>query len=132
MRKLTICRLGFLLVILTLLFNLGETFAQTSTKTISVKDALDKVSELFGTQFVYERSTVKNKTTTVDVAAMKNKPVEEILKSILYPNNLLFLYVDKNHYTIVHKSTHKETAGSETNVTGVVPETSVRVTTDNK
>lgn len=69
--------------------------------TIPLKNALDEVTRIFGTKFVYERSTIGNKTTTVNVEAQKDQPVEKVLKSILYPNNLLFLYIDVNHYTIV-------------------------------
>lgn len=70
---------------------------------VTVKEALDKVTALYGTTFMYEGVLLKNKTTTVNVAAMKGRPVEDVLKSILYPGDLLFLYVDKNHYTIVSR-----------------------------
>lgn len=76
----------------------GAAAAQTK---IPLKEALDEVTRIFGTKFVFERSVIENKTTTVDVPAQKDQPVENVLKRVLYPNNLLFLYVDVNHYTIV-------------------------------
>lgn len=76
----------------------SHAFAQTK---VPLKNALDEVTRVFGTKFVFERSVIANKTTDVDVASQKGKPVEAVLKNILYPNNLLFLYVDVNHYTIV-------------------------------
>ena len=87
-----------LCVVIFALLPVQSIHAQTS---IPVKEALDEVSSVFGTRFVYERSVVAGKTTTVDVSSLKGKPVEDVLKSILYPNQLLFLYVDVNHYTIV-------------------------------
>ncbi|MDJ1492170.1 SusC/RagA family TonB-linked outer membrane protein [Cytophagaceae bacterium DM2B3-1] len=83
----------------------AQTNSDNSSKSaqIPLKSALDKVSAIYGTQFVYERSLLEGKTTGVDVEAMKKSGVEEVLKSLLYPNNLLFLYVDKNHYTIISR-----------------------------
>lgn len=136
MTRLTTCFGQLCLVIVTILINFTLTYAQPSPgKKIAVQEALDKVSSLFGTKFVYERSTVINKTTTVDVVQLKSQPVEEILKMILYPNNLLFLYVDKNHYTIVPKSSRGETAqsaASATNSSVEVLATNTPVTAFNK
>lgn len=132
MRRLTICYRQLFLVLLTVFLNFTATYSQPSSgKKIAVKEALDKVSELFGTKFVYERATVRNKTTTVDVAAIKNQPLEDILKGILYPNNLLFLYVDKNHYTIVPKSSRAETTQPSTNPSVEIPVNNATITTGN-
>lgn len=84
--------------------------AQTA---IPLKNALEKVTKKFGTKFVYERAVINNKTTTVDVSNTAGKTVEDVLKSILYPNDLLFLYVDVNHYTIV-KNDNKSIAADNT------------------
>lgn len=120
------------LVIVTILINFTLTTAQPSPgKKIAVKEALDKVSELFGTKFVYERRTIKNKTTTVDVTAIKNQPFEDILKGILYPNNLLFLYVDRNHYTVVPKSSRAETSQPSANSSVDIPVSNATITTGN-
>ncbi|MEZ2446275.1 SusC/RagA family TonB-linked outer membrane protein [Chitinophaga sp. RCC_12] len=95
---------GFLYLCVLLLGSSRAIAQQPAGKrspVVSVKEALDKVTALYGTTFMYEGVLLKNKTTTVNVAAMKGRPVEDVLKSILYPRDLLFLYVDKNHYTIV-------------------------------
>jgi TonB-dependent starch-binding outer membrane protein SusC len=89
-----------LFVVLFSMLLSNTSFAQ---KTIPLTEALEEVSKVFGTRFVYERSILAGKTTTVDVNAQKAQPVEDILKNILYPNELLFLYVDFNHYTIVKR-----------------------------
>ncbi|MBV7532348.1 SusC/RagA family TonB-linked outer membrane protein [Chitinophaga sp. sic0106] len=93
---------GFLyLCVLLLTFNYAG--AQSKAGKVSVKEALTQVTKIYGTTFMYEGALVNGKTTTVDVKAQSSRPVEEVLKGILYPNDLLFLYVDKNHYTIVAK-----------------------------
>ncbi|WP_212000036.1 SusC/RagA family TonB-linked outer membrane protein [Chitinophaga sp. HK235] len=104
---------GFLYLCVLLLTS-AFVFAQQSVPgrypaPTPVKYALDRVTALYGTTFMYEGVLLKNKNTNVNVDAMKGKPVEEVLKSILYPTDLLFLYVDKNHYTIVarQKKDHK-------------------------
>lgn len=74
---------------------------ETSKRSIPVQEALQTVSRLYGTKFIYEADVVAKKSTTTDPEKLRDKPVEEVLKNILYPNNLVFLYVDKNHYTIV-------------------------------
>lgn len=100
MKKMLLICSHLLLLLLCLI-----TFAAVAQKKTPLIQALDKVSAALGTRFVYEASLLTNKTTTVDLSDLKNKQVEEVLKAILYPNNLLFLYVDKNHYTIVARKT---------------------------
>jgi TonB-linked SusC/RagA family outer membrane protein len=87
-----------------------ETFAQNRTPTDQKKtkktpviDALKKVTEVFGTQFVYDRGLLEKKFTTYDMQNLKGKSVEDVLKGILYPNDFVFLYVRNNYYTIVSK-----------------------------
>jgi TonB-dependent starch-binding outer membrane protein SusC len=92
------CRLCRLLIVL-LLFS-SHTFAQKSTP---LPDALKKVTKAFGTQFVYDKKLVDGKTTTYNLDDISNKPVEEVLKALLYSNNLVFLYIRPNYYSIVPK-----------------------------
>lgn len=99
------------LCVLLLTFNYAG--AQRRDGSIAVKEALAEVTKIYGTTFMYEGALVNGKTTTVDVKAQRSKPVEEVLKSILYPNNLLFLYVDKNHYTIVAKQSREGIAAQQ-------------------
>ncbi len=73
---------------------------QAQTK-ISIKDVLAEITKEYGTKFVYDASVISDKTSVINVRTEKGKPVEEILKRVLYPNNLVFLYVDVNHYAII-------------------------------
>ncbi len=56
------------------------------SETIPLAKALKKVSDVFNTQFVYEKSLLEEKTTVYKEEIIKGKPVEEVLKSILYPD----------------------------------------------
>ncbi|HTE24965.1 SusC/RagA family TonB-linked outer membrane protein, partial [Flavitalea sp.] len=73
-------------------------FAQKST---SLREALKKVTKIFGTEFVCDKSILDGKTTSYQLDSFADKPVEEVLKNLLYPNNLVFLYVKTNYYCIV-------------------------------
>ncbi|WP_160713886.1 SusC/RagA family TonB-linked outer membrane protein [Chitinophaga solisilvae] len=95
---------GFLYLCVLLLTGMCAVAQQSPASKgtpVPVKYALQRVTQLYGTTFMYEGVLVEKKHTNTNVDAMKGKPVEEILKSILYNNGLLFLYVDQNHYTIV-------------------------------
>lgn len=94
------------------IFGSAPAYAQSK---ISLKEALDQVTKEFGTKFVYERSVIAGKTTSVDISGQKGRPIEDVLKNILYPNNLLFLYVDFNHYTIVKNDEKSITPGEVSN-----------------
>ncbi|WP_343702741.1 SusC/RagA family TonB-linked outer membrane protein [Chitinophaga sp.] len=88
-----------------LLFTAGDAAAQEPRRDhalpMPLEHALNEVNRLYGVTFAYESGILKGKRTTLNVAAVQDKPVEEVLKTILYPNQLVFLYVRKGHYTIV-------------------------------
>jgi TonB-dependent starch-binding outer membrane protein SusC len=86
---------------------------------IAVIDALKKITQTFGTQFVYDRGQLEGKYTSYNMADIKSKPVEEVLKAILYPNDFVFLYVKNNYYTIVTKDNVGANSTSETSVDAV-------------
>ena len=98
--------------LMTLLFALG-TFAsgmangQSSKRDdaqIPIVKALRDVSKIYDTKFVYEKSLLEGKTTSFTMKDIKKgKKVEDILKSILYPKKLVFLYIKENYYTIVSR-----------------------------
>ena len=77
--------------------------AQSQTQTVSLKEALKKVTKIYGTQFVYDADLVKGKTTSYDFNQKNNRELEDVLKDILYPHDLLFLYIKPNYYTITSK-----------------------------
>lgn len=76
-------------------------FSQTTPTPL--RDALKKISKTFGTRFVFDREEVENKTTTYDFSRIKGQSIEDVLKAVLYPKGLVFLYVKANYYTIVPK-----------------------------
>ena len=75
--------------------------AAAQQKPIPLSDALKKITKTFGTQFVYDAAQVKGKTTTANLENIKNRQLEDVLKEVLYNNELVFLYVKNNYYTIV-------------------------------
>ena len=86
------------LFLMVLLFASGTVNAQ-----IPITKALKDVSKIYDTKFIYEKSLLEGKTTSYPVEKLKDMRVEDILKSILYPNNLVFLYIKQNYYTIVSR-----------------------------
>lgn len=84
-----------------LLLCCGQLCAQN--KPLALRDALKKITRAFGTQFVYDRQLIEGKSTLYNLDDLRNRSTEEVLKGILYPNNLVFLYVKPNYYTIVSK-----------------------------
>ncbi|MCW3120029.1 MAG: TonB-dependent receptor, partial [Chitinophagaceae bacterium] len=85
-------------------------YSSEQTQKIDLVQALTKISEQFKVQFIYEKSLLDGKTTIYKEENNKQKPLEEILKAILYHNDLVFLYVKKNYYTIVAKNQLNEAA----------------------
>ncbi|MBL1407193.1 SusC/RagA family TonB-linked outer membrane protein [Sphingobacterium faecale] len=68
----------------------------------SVVQALNEVTRLYGTQFAYEEGLLRGiQVPKSTVPKDKKAPIESVLKSLLYPSGLLFLYVQDNYYTIV-------------------------------
>lgn len=120
-----------------------------TSKAISLQEALKNVTQKFNTKFIVEHAEQDNKTTTVDVGASTGASLEEILKAILYPNGLLFVYNGPNYYTIISRLGERDTAPAinnrkssrtDKNVRGyaadssgaMLPGVSVRNTSNNK
>ncbi|MBL1408735.1 SusC/RagA family TonB-linked outer membrane protein [Sphingobacterium faecale] len=85
-------------------------------KTVSVVEALRDITQTYKTKFVYESEILRGKTTTASTKKEPGQSMEELLKDILYANDLLFLYVSENHYAIVKKDQRSltENKGSST------------------
>ncbi|MFB6455386.1 SusC/RagA family TonB-linked outer membrane protein [Chitinophaga sp. Hz27] len=88
------------LLVLLLLVGLG--IQANAQKATSVNDALKAITKEFKADFVYDPAVVKNKTTNYNLN-FSGKSLEDVLKGVLYPNGLVFLYVKPNYYTIVEK-----------------------------
>ena len=98
------------LLVLLLVFTAGNSNAQTELSSKSFNKthlplvkALKDISKVFDTKFVYEKSLVEGRTTSYPMQHLKGKRVEDVLKSILYPEDLVFLYIKQNYYTIVSR-----------------------------
>jgi TonB-linked SusC/RagA family outer membrane protein len=107
-----------LLFITVLLCCYGPAFSQG--KRITVRSALNSISQKYKTRFAYRQGIVENKYTTDE--SLKAKTLDEALKRILYPNDLLFLYVSEGNYTIIPRNAELQnqqsgavTAGSDSN-----------------
>jgi TonB-linked SusC/RagA family outer membrane protein len=75
---------------------------QAQSKRITVESALNAISQKYNTKFAYRHGIVENKFTTEE--SLKAKTLDEALKRILYPNDLLFLYVSEGNYTIIPRN----------------------------
>lgn len=95
-------RLCMLLLFVETVATQSVTAQAQQEKKITLKQALESVEKKFGTRFAYEHSLLDNKYTTTK--ALEGETAAEILKNILYPNNLIFLYVSNNAYSIVSRS----------------------------
>ncbi|MFD2970004.1 SusC/RagA family TonB-linked outer membrane protein [Sphingobacterium bambusae] len=90
-----------LLLLLCLLAYAGG-YAQ---KRVSLAQALSEVTRIYGTKFSYEEGLLKQAQVPADMQPKdKKKPIESVLKELLYPNGFLFLYVQNNYYTIIRDS----------------------------
>lgn len=81
----------------------GVLLAQDSTtqkdKRVPLRQAIEIIEKKWHTKFAYEHNLLAGKYTTA--RALEGATAEEVLKNVLYPNNLLFLYVSDNAYSIV-------------------------------
>jgi TonB-linked SusC/RagA family outer membrane protein len=105
--------------IVALLLLMGSAFAGTAQqKTISLQEAIKRIEQRFQSKFAYEHNLLAGKTTTE--SALEGKTIEEVLKNVLYPNNLLFLYVNENTYSIVARDARffQTPAGAPTSAAG--------------
>src|SRR5580658_7256657 len=114
----------FFAAILSVVFNHSMAQGNTSGKRIPLQEALRQINHVFGTNFVYDQEMLKGKTTTYDMQTIRNKTLEEVLKGVLYPDGLVFLYVKRNYYTIVPKERIRE----QWNPGAVAPDSSLNMT----
>jgi len=96
------CLQRICIILLTAVFLVNGT-AHSQTPTVSLRDALKKVTRIYGTQFVFDPELINGKNTSYNLDEKPRKELEDVLKGILYPNNLVFLYIKPNYYTITSK-----------------------------
>src|SRR6476661_6619247 len=90
-----------IIIFLVVLLCSNNTYSKT--KSIPLRDALKQVTKIYGTQFVFDPDLIDGKTSEFEITSNK-KSVEDVLKDILYPHELLFLYIKTNYYSVVSKS----------------------------
>jgi len=90
----------YLLFFTTLLCSYTSMFAQS--KQMTLESALDAIAKKYNTKFAYRHGIIENKFTSAE--SLKAKTLDEALKRILYPNDLLFLYVSEGNYTIIPRN----------------------------
>ncbi|SDK66355.1 TonB-linked outer membrane protein, SusC/RagA family [Pedobacter sp. ok626] len=89
---------------------LTVTFAQPAwaQEQITLQKALAEIQKTYGTKFSYQAGLVNNVKVGLNLPLTKSEPVENVLKKILYPNKMLFLYVQENYYTIIRDTREDE------------------------
>lgn len=90
-----------LLFILNLLLIVTSVRPALAQEQMPLQKALSEVQKTYDTKFSYQAGLLDNKMVSLKLPLAKSQPVESVLKAILYPNKLLFLYVQENYYTIV-------------------------------
>ena len=98
----------YLLLFTTLCGSYNALYAQV--RRITVESALDAISKKYKTKFAYKHGIIENKFA--DTESLKAKTLDEALKRVLYPNDLLFLYVSEGNYTIIPKNEDLKTKQS--------------------
>jgi TonB-linked SusC/RagA family outer membrane protein len=81
------------------------------------------LTEALQSRFAYEHGLLNDKFTTKQ--KLKGGSAEEVLKNVLYPNNLIFLYVSENTYSIVARNA-KFFTGADDNSTKTAPVTAAQ------
>ncbi|MDR6337961.1 TonB-linked SusC/RagA family outer membrane protein [Filimonas zeae] len=81
---------------------------------ILLSKALAEVKAVYGTRFSYEEHLLDDVYVNSNLKFSPNDPVENVLKDLLYSKGFLFLYVQKNYYTIVKDNRKKEDGGTGT------------------
>uniref|UniRef100_UPI0025E636D2 TonB-dependent receptor plug domain-containing protein n=1 Tax=Pedobacter sp. UBA5917 TaxID=1947061 RepID=UPI0025E636D2 len=93
-------RKGSLLLLGLLLSFFQYANAQNKTLPITLREALQQVGKRYNAKLVYDPGIIEGKQTSVNIKDSKLS-LEDLLKTILYPQKLLFLYVGSNNYAIV-------------------------------
>ncbi|RXF68279.1 SusC/RagA family TonB-linked outer membrane protein [Arcticibacter tournemirensis] len=101
----------FRMFLLFLMIAFNQAYAQRS---IPVSEALKKITRIYKAEFAYDPVLLKDKMTSYNLDKLQGKSLEDVLKGVLYPNELVFLYVKPHLYTIVEKSRIKEASPKTT------------------
>ena len=97
-----------LLLLIGLLFCAWMEQSGFAQEKMSLQKALSEIQRTYGTKFSYRADLIKNMQTDLTLPLNKFQPVEGVLKRILYPHKLLFLYVQENYYTLVRDTREEQ------------------------
>lgn len=90
------------LLLLSLFLSIGSVHSAIAQQRIPLSDALRQIEQRFQANLSYEHNLLNGKSTSMQ--AMRGEKLEEVLKQVLYPNQLIFLYVDERSYSIVKRN----------------------------
>ncbi|MGJ1408282.1 SusC/RagA family TonB-linked outer membrane protein [Sphingobacterium thalpophilum] len=81
----------------TLLFTVGQ--QAHGQQKLPLAQAIRQIEQRFNANLSYEHNLLNGKFVSSE--SLKGNRLEEVLKKVLYPNQLVFLYVDDRSYSIV-------------------------------
>lgn len=90
---------------------------------VLLSKALAEVKAVYGTRFSYEEHLLDNIFVNSNLKFSKDEPVENVLKELLYNKGFLFLYVQKNYYTIIKDNRKRDEGRAEGAAAGGTDET---------
>ncbi|WP_126244969.1 SusC/RagA family TonB-linked outer membrane protein [Chitinophaga rhizosphaerae] len=89
------------LTMLSLFVLISQSAVAQQQRSQPLSGILKEVGKTYNVRFAYEFSILENKSSTFDLAAHRQLPLDELLKQLLYPQKLVFIYVKRGHYAIV-------------------------------
>ena len=90
-----------LLIILGVLLTVAFAQPLLAQEQITLQRALTEIQKVYGTKFSYQADLINNVKVSLKLPLLASEPVENVLKKVLYPKKMLFLYVQENYYTII-------------------------------
>ncbi|WP_442589704.1 SusC/RagA family TonB-linked outer membrane protein [Pedobacter sp. AW31-3R] len=116
-----------LLILFVLLGCTGLWQTVLAQEKMSLQKALTEIQKVYGTKFSYQEELVRDIKVSLTLPLNRSQPVEGVLKKILYPNRLLFLYVQENYFTVIRDNRAEEAQAEEDNRN--IPEPNYRTIT---
>lgn len=97
-----------LLIILGVFLTVAFAQPLLAQEQITLQRALTEIQKVYGTKFSYQADLINNVKVSLKLPLLASEPVENVLKRVLYPNKMLFLYVQENYYTIIRDTREDE------------------------
>lgn len=111
---------GFCLFILATFFTtIAYGFQTKPNTTVPLKEVLKTLTEHFQVDFLYEESTVYQKTITFNKTQLKEAKLTQLLDQLLTPLSLSWYKVDNKNYSIFPAANQNKKTKPELNETGL-------------